>query len=86
MVIAGIDPDPEGSPLRAWELGYWEAVHPHDPGGAYVNFMSDDEVEGCVRASYGENYDRAGGPEAEVRPGEPLPGEPEHQAGRVALR
>jgi FAD/FMN-containing dehydrogenase len=59
MVIAAIDADPAKAPaLRAWGRAYWEAVHPHNFGGAYVNFLSDDEAEGRVRASYGENYDR----------------------------
>src|SRR5918997_2261772 len=59
MVIAGIDPDPaKADALRSWGRAYWEAVHPHNLGGGYVNFMSDDEGEGRVRASYGENYER----------------------------
>jgi FAD/FMN-containing dehydrogenase len=59
MVIAGIDPDPANADaLKSWGRAYWEAVHPHNLGGGYVNFMSDDEGEGRVRASYGENYER----------------------------
>jgi FAD/FMN-containing dehydrogenase len=34
------------------------AVHPHDPGGGYVNFMSDDEGQDRIKAFCGENYDR----------------------------
>src|SRR4029077_14944029 len=33
-------------------------VHPHNLGGGYVNFMSDDEGEARVKASYGRNFDR----------------------------
>jgi len=59
MVIAGIDSDPgKADALRAWGRSYWEAVHPFNPGGGYVNFMMDDEVEGRLRAAFGANYDR----------------------------
>jgi hypothetical protein len=59
MVIAGIAPDPaKASALKSWGRAYWEAVHPHNLGGAYVNFMSDDEGADRIKASYGENYDR----------------------------
>jgi hypothetical protein len=33
-------------------------VHPFNLGGAYVNFMMDDENEGRIQASYGPNYPR----------------------------
>ena len=60
MVIAGIDPDPAKAPdLTRWAQDYWRAVHPHNAhGGAYVNFMMDDEGEARVKAAYGANYDR----------------------------
>jgi len=59
MVIAAIDPDPRmASDLKAWGRRYWEAIHPFNLGGAYVNFMGDDEAEGRVQASYGPNYQR----------------------------
>jgi FAD/FMN-containing dehydrogenase len=60
MVIAGIDPDPTKAPeLRRWASEYWAAVHKHHPhGGAYINFMMDDEGEARVRAAYGANYER----------------------------
>jgi len=59
MVIAAIDPDPKkASELKTWGRAYWEAVHPYNLGGAYVNFMMDDEAEGRVEASYGPNYKR----------------------------
>jgi FAD/FMN-containing dehydrogenase len=58
MVIAGIDPDPaKAGALKAWAKGYWEAVHPYNLGGAYVNFMME-EGEERIRATYGDNYDR----------------------------
>jgi FAD/FMN-containing dehydrogenase len=59
MVIAAIDPDPKQAPaLKQWGRAYWEAVHPYNLGGAYVNFMMDDEADGRVQASYGPNYQR----------------------------
>jgi hypothetical protein len=59
MVIAAIDPDArKADALKAWARGYWDAVHPHNPGGAYINFMSDDEGDLRVRAAYGDNYAR----------------------------
>ena len=59
MVIAAIDPNPQqAGALMRWGRAYWEAVHKFNPGGAYVNFMMDDEDEARVRASYGENFAR----------------------------
>jgi FAD/FMN-containing dehydrogenase len=59
MVIAGIDPDPQkAGPVTGWTKEYWEAVHPFNSVGAYVNFMMDDEGETRVKASYGDNYNR----------------------------
>ncbi len=58
MVMAGIDPDPaRAEELRDWATAYWQALHPHTMGGAYVNFMMDEGQE-RVRATYRENYDR----------------------------
>jgi FAD/FMN-containing dehydrogenase len=60
MVIAAIDPDPaKAGELKAWAKDYWAALHEHSRhGGAYVNFMADDEGEARVRAAYGSNYGR----------------------------
>ena len=60
MVIAAIDPDPAKAPeLKRWATEYWSAVHAHNPhGGAYINFMMDDEGEDRVKAAYGPNYPR----------------------------
>ncbi len=59
MVIAGIDPDRRGADaLKTWGRAYWKAVHPFNLEGAYVNFMMDDEVDGRVAATYGDNYKR----------------------------
>jgi FAD binding domain/Berberine and berberine like len=59
MVIAGIDSNKKGADaLKAWGRAYWKAVHPFNLEGAYVNFMMDDETDGRVAASYGDNYKR----------------------------
>jgi hypothetical protein len=57
-VYAGVDPDPaEAENVRRWSIDYFEALHPHSAGGAYVNMMMDEGQE-RVRASYRDNYDR----------------------------
>ncbi len=59
MVIVGVDPQPEkAAGVTGWTKDYWEALRPHCQGGGYVNFMMDDEGDGRLRATYGENYDR----------------------------
>jgi hypothetical protein len=59
MVIAGIDPDAKkAGSVTQWTKAYWEAVHPFDLGGAYPNFMMDDEGDARLRATYGDNYAR----------------------------
>ena len=50
MVIAGIDPSPQkAGAVTEWTKGYWEAVHPFNLGGAYPNFMMDDEGDARPR-------------------------------------
>jgi hypothetical protein len=57
-VIVGVDPDPTNAErLRDWTIDYWEALHPHSTGGAYVNFLMD-EGQDRVRATYRDNYQR----------------------------
>jgi Berberine and berberine like len=58
QVIVGVDPDPTNAEgLRHWTVDYWEALHPHSMGGAYVNFLMD-EGQDRVRATYRDNYQR----------------------------
>jgi FAD/FMN-containing dehydrogenase len=58
QVIVGVDPDPlEAQKAKDWAIAYWEAVHPHSMGGAYVNMIMDEGSD-RVRASYGDNYAR----------------------------
>ena len=59
MVIAGVGSEPSQAPiLKTWARKYWEAVHPFDLGGAYPNFMMDDEGDTRLKATYGNNYER----------------------------
>ncbi len=59
QVIVGVDPDPaNATAIKQWAVDYWEATHPYSAGGAYANFMMDDEGQDRVRATYGKNYDR----------------------------
>jgi FAD/FMN-containing dehydrogenase len=59
QVIVGVDPDPaNASTIKQWAVDYWEATHPFSAGGAYQNFMMDDEGQARVKATYGANYQR----------------------------
>ena len=79
QVFIGVDPDPANAQaLKDWTIGYWEALHPYAAGGAYVNFMMD-EGQARVKATYGPNYARLARVKATVRPGQRLPGQPEHR-------
>ncbi len=57
-VIVGIDPDPANDErMTAWARDYWQALHPHSAGGAYINMVMDEGQE-LVRAAYRDNYER----------------------------
>ena len=57
-VIVGVDPSPANKNLISnWARTYWNDLHPHSAGGAYVNFMME-EGEDRVKASYRDNYPR----------------------------
>ena len=57
-VIVGVSPDPQdAATISSWTKGYWDALHPHSAGGAYVNMMMDEGDE-RIRASYRDNYPR----------------------------
>jgi FAD/FMN-containing dehydrogenase len=58
QVIVGVDPDPSNNErITSWTREYWDAVHPHSGGGAYVNFMMDEGQE-RVKATYRDNFER----------------------------
>jgi FAD/FMN-containing dehydrogenase len=58
QVMVGVDPDPANKEkITSWAKSYFDALHPHSAGGAYVNFLMD-EGEDRVKATYGDNYER----------------------------
>jgi FAD/FMN-containing dehydrogenase len=72
QVMVGVSPDPaDNERMIKWTQEYWNALHPHSAGGAYVNMMMDAADEGAdrVRASYGSNYDRLAAIKAKYDPG-----------------
>jgi FAD/FMN-containing dehydrogenase len=57
-VMVGVSPDPaDKERITAWARNYWEALHPHSAGGAYINFMMEEGDE-RIRATYRDNYGR----------------------------
>jgi hypothetical protein len=59
MVICGIDPDPANAAcITKWTRDYWTAMKPYSLGGAYVNFLMEDEGADRIRAAYRDNYER----------------------------
>ena len=67
-VIVGVDSDPANKErITTWAKEYWDALHPHSAGGAYVNFMMDEGAN-RVKDSYRDNYDRLAAVKAEFDP------------------
>lgn len=67
-VVFALDPDPANMEAHTkWVRDYWNALHPHSAGGAYVNFLMD-EGEDRVAASYRGNYARLAAIKAKVDP------------------
>ena len=68
---------PEGfEEERQWTRDFWSALAPHQMG-VYVNFLME-EGEDRVREAYGAaKYDRLKALKQKLRPGEPLPAQPE---------
>jgi FAD/FMN-containing dehydrogenase len=57
-VIAGVAAEASDTDrIRGWARDYWQDLHPHSAGGAYVNFL-EEEGDARVRAAYRENYER----------------------------
>jgi FAD/FMN-containing dehydrogenase len=58
VVMVGVSPDPDDNTrMIEWTRNYWQELHPHSAGGAYVNMMME-EGQDRVRAAYGDHYDR----------------------------
>ena len=57
-VIVGVDPDSKNKEkITNWTKTYFDAIHPHSAGGAYINFMME-ESQDRIKASFRDNYDR----------------------------
>lgn len=57
-VYVGIDPDPANAEtIKSWAVDYYDGLHAHSAGGAYVNFMMEEGQE-RVQATYRDNYGR----------------------------
>ena len=85
-VILGMWPDAADNEANiAWVRDYYDAVAPLSEEGGYVNFMSGDDQD-RIKANYKGNYDRLTRGQAEIRPRQPLPLEPEHPAVAAADR
>lgn len=58
QVIIGVDPDAANSDkVTQWAKDYYNDLIPHAMGGAYVNFMMNEDQK-RVKDSYKGNYDR----------------------------
>lgn len=58
-IIAALWDDPvEDDNAIAWVRDYWDALQACEPTSGYVNFLTGDEGDSAVRASYGDNYER----------------------------
>ncbi|TGB10444.1 FAD-binding oxidoreductase [Streptomyces sp. MZ04] len=61
-IIGGVDPDPANAEtIRQWCVDYWDELHPHSMGGAYVNFIGEGESQDRVKATYRDHYARLTG-------------------------
>ena len=68
-VIVGVDPDPANADrIAQWCKDYWDALHPHSAGGAYVNFMMDEGQE-RVQATYRDHYPKLAALKEKYDPG-----------------
>jgi len=64
----------------AWARALFDAAAPHALGTVYVNFVPDDERDRLAGA-YGDNLGRLARIKGALRPGEPLPAQPQHRPG-----
>ena len=71
----------------AWTRDFWQRMKPHSDGGRiYLNFPGlGEEGEELVRRSFGANFERLARAQAEIRPAQRLPVQPEHRAALSGL-
>lgn len=57
MVIAGVDSNSSNvDAISHWAREYWQVLHPHTSGAAYINFMME-EGNARIEATYGINHE-----------------------------
>ena len=82
-VFAGVDPDPANAELVSrWSIDYFEALHPYSAGGGlreHDDGRGSGPGSGCLRRQLRPARPHQG----DVRPGEPLPRQPERAACRI---
>ena len=69
------------STFRQWVRDAWERVRPFSTGGTYINFQTADEGDDRIRRRLREELRAPRAGQGGVRPGQPVPREPEHPAG-----
>ncbi len=62
------DTPQEDDDCIAWSRRLFDATAPHASGGAYINFMTEDEAD-RVSSAYGDNYERLSRIKATYDPG-----------------
>ncbi len=86
VIIANWASPADNERNTAWARSLFAAVQPQVSKAAYVNFLDQDEGADRIRAAYGDNYEQAGGAQAQVRSDQLLQDEPEHPAGLIPSR
>ena len=66
----------------AWVRDTFAALEPYIAPKSYVNYLADDESD-LVANAYGPNLDRLVEIKRQLRPGQPLPAEPQHRSHRL---
>ena len=79
--VAAIYENPDERPQHTEWVSDLSAQLLQEDDGAYVGFLGDVGEEAGARRLSGRDLGPAGGGQGEVRPGQPLPAEPEHPAG-----
>ncbi len=56
-IQAAWDQGPD-EPFIAWARETWHAIRPFSTGGVYVNFLTEEEVQGRMNDAYRENHEK----------------------------
>ena len=80
VVVAQWTDSAQDEECVAWARSLYDALQAHGIDSPYVNYLDADEA-GRIRNAYGPNYDRLVRLKRTLRPGQPVPPEPEHRPG-----